>query len=437
MADSDFSLPAASTDDAPSLGGKGTGPSDAPRLGGEAALARLIDALRDDDSAIREKAAEALGGRANAVRPDRRVVDLLLGALADRSASVRMRATQALGNLHETQGDPRIHEAVIAALRDPAAGVRRGAAGALAKIGGAAVAQELFALLRDGDTGVQAAAVEALGAIGETLDDHELRVKIVRALLELPSRTPYGMYQRALRAAIPPAIARIGEASLPVLLETLERYNRASEIASEALGIIAIQATNPVLRTHVVMSLLATAWEPDVLLADAVVRGLGSIIPRLPDAHLFDRVITELLDLFHATGPMLLEVHDGVPETIAAYLEGRRLDYLRPTLIQTLGRLGAASDSAARRTAPVLIEATYDLDPLVWLHALGELRQIAAVFPEEAAAAIPALVRHLGDHSQPALHEAPRSELAAAVLRQIGTEEALGALNGWGRGKAE
>jgi HEAT repeat protein len=346
-----------------------------------------------------------------------------------------MRATQALGNLHDAGGDPRIHDAVIGALRDPAAGVRRGAAGALAKIGGAAVAEELFALLRDGDTGVQAAAVEALGAIGETLEDNALRVKIVRALLELPSRTPYGMYQRA-RGQLSPGNCADRRGGPARAAETLERYNRASEIASEALGIIAIQATNPLVRVQVVMSLLTTAWEPDVLLADAVVRVLGSVTPRLPELHLFDRVITELLDLFHATGPMLLEVHDGVPETITAYLEGRRLDYLRPTLVQTLGRLGAASEDAARRTVPVLIEAMYDLDPLVWLHALGELRQIAAVFPEEAAAAVPALARHLGDHSLPALHEAPRSELAAAVLRQIGTEEALQALNGWGRGKA-
>lgn len=436
MSNSDFNAsPApARTDQAPALGGSSAQQtlSDAPRLGGDAALARLIEALHDPDSLIRERAAEALGDGAS----DQRVIEMLLEAMQDRSASVRMRAAQALGNAYRafdgprTHGeDPRIHDALLAALRDEAAGVRRGAAGALARIGRTAAAAEIFPLLHDADVGVQCAAAEALGVIGGTLPDEALKIQIVRALLDLPSRSQYGVYQRALRAVIPPAIARVGDAGLAALQEALERYNRASEVACEALGLLAIQTETPAVRAQAILTLLATSWEPDVLLADTALRVLGSIAPRLPEARLFDRALTEMLDLFHATGPMLAELNDGVPDSLTAHLEGRSLDYLRPALVQTLGRLGASSEAAAARVVPALIEATYDLDTLVWFHALSELRQIAVHFPDAASAAVPALMRHLSDTTRPALRETPRSELAAAALRQIGSPEALDALD--------
>jgi len=119
--------------------------------------AELIEALKDEDSEVREFAAWVLGeiGDPKAVEP-------LIEALQDEDSTVRWRAANALGEI----GDPKAVEPLITALKDENSGVRRSAAGALGKIGDPKAVEPLIEALKE-DPEVRVAAAGALGWIGD------------------------------------------------------------------------------------------------------------------------------------------------------------------------------------------------------------------------------------------------------------------------------
>jgi HEAT repeat protein len=152
-------------------------------IGDTRAVEPLIAALRDDDWAMREAAAEALehldwqpeeseAGAgywivkrqwdrcaqigAPAVKP-------LIAALKDGDENSRRGIAQALGEI----GDPRAVEPLIATLKDKDEGVREAIIRALAQVGTSAV-EPLIAALEGKNKWMREAAARALGQIGDT-----------------------------------------------------------------------------------------------------------------------------------------------------------------------------------------------------------------------------------------------------------------------------
>jgi len=149
------------------------------------AVESLIGALKDSDTYVRRKAAEALGDIG-----DVRAVEPLIAELALRDGSLtsnRDEVTKALGKI----GAPAV-EPLIAALKDSNSNVRAGAAGVLKQLGwqppdieievwfwvagwefdkcvkiGAPAVEPLIAALKDSYGDVSHQAAKALGLIGD------------------------------------------------------------------------------------------------------------------------------------------------------------------------------------------------------------------------------------------------------------------------------
>jgi len=182
------------------------------------AVEPLLARLEDQDSAVRQAAANALGqiGDARAVEPliarldhqdsdarqitarvlgqigDARAVDPLIARLEDQDSAVRQAAANALGQI----SDARAVEPLIARLDHQDSAVRQAAADALGQIGDARTVDPLLARLEDQDSDVRRAAARALGQIGDAravepliagLEDQDSDVR--RAALGALSRT--------------------------------------------------------------------------------------------------------------------------------------------------------------------------------------------------------------------------------------------------------
>jgi HEAT repeat protein len=113
--------------------------------------------LKDEDSNVRWRAAEALGQ----IGSDR-AVDALFSALKDKNGFVRLRAAIALGQV----GSDRVVDALFSALKDEDSNVRWRAAEALGRIGSDRAVDALISALKDDDSDVRDRAAEALGQIG-------------------------------------------------------------------------------------------------------------------------------------------------------------------------------------------------------------------------------------------------------------------------------
>ena len=91
-------------------------------------------------------------------------MDVLAISLKDKDSGVRSRAAEALGKI----GDKRAVDSLVAALKDPFSTVRAYAAESLGRIDDARTVDVLVVSLKDQDPGVRASAAESLGKIGET-----------------------------------------------------------------------------------------------------------------------------------------------------------------------------------------------------------------------------------------------------------------------------
>ncbi len=158
------------------------------RVGTEACLRNLLDALGDEDPKVRRLAVCGL-----AASGDTRAVEPLIGALGDADEDVRTRAALALGKLGDRRAapalvraalgdDPPLHRAAVLALgeldagldvlaralgsREPAERIR--AAIALGETHDVAAVAALTEALDDPDPGVRHHVREALEKIRET-----------------------------------------------------------------------------------------------------------------------------------------------------------------------------------------------------------------------------------------------------------------------------
>jgi HEAT repeat protein len=123
---------------------------------GAPAVAPLIAALKLDDTATQEGAAEALGRLG-----DRRAVEPLIARLQGGSGQVAQKAAAALGLL----GDPQAVDPLIAVLKADEPEARRAAAEALGRLGDDRAVGALAALLKDPDADLRQTCAQALGKL--------------------------------------------------------------------------------------------------------------------------------------------------------------------------------------------------------------------------------------------------------------------------------
>jgi HEAT repeat protein len=135
-----------------------------PALAKEArgALLKILPAaLKDSRLDVRLKAAKLLQDI-----PDPVVVEPLIEALRDKDINVRQRAGTALGKI----GQPAVRS-LVALLRDPDPAMRRVAVEQLGKIRDPEALEPLLTVLRDPDPNVQWWAAWALGEMGEAAEE--------------------------------------------------------------------------------------------------------------------------------------------------------------------------------------------------------------------------------------------------------------------------
>lgn len=180
----------------------------------------LSELLYDDEVQLRRNAAWLLRKYG-----DENAVDPLIGALYDTDKKVRSFAAIALGVLE----DERAVQALIVTLRDSYIPVRLNAARALGHIGDQRAVNVLLAIVEneDEDTEVQAAAIQSLGKLGSIN-----AIDLLFAAMNDPRKSVH------VEAGM--AMARMGEASLDVLIKTLkngESGNRQRRcVSAMALG---------------------------------------------------------------------------------------------------------------------------------------------------------------------------------------------------------
>jgi HEAT repeat protein len=121
-------------------------------------LARLMQALKDEEPSVRRECAKALGEIGDA-----EAVPGLLAAVRDKAAPVRASAAWALGEI----GDKRAVEPLVRTLWDEDAEVRSQAAWGLGELGDGRAVEGLMGAVDDADRRVRRQVAWALGEIGD------------------------------------------------------------------------------------------------------------------------------------------------------------------------------------------------------------------------------------------------------------------------------
>jgi len=183
---------------------------------GRSATKTLIQALNDDDTAIRIGAAYTLGSTSDNV-----VTLALIGALADEEVDVRARAAEALGKIADTDAV----SALISALGDRSKIVRGGALQALTHIGQPAVKPLVKTIeLEDEALVTRWMAARTLVSIGEPAVE-ELIIALDHPAWDVRLRTAETLGQIGDSRAVKPLTELLGDQAAYV-----------RECAAETLG---------------------------------------------------------------------------------------------------------------------------------------------------------------------------------------------------------
>ncbi len=212
------------------------------------AVAEQIAALKDEDWAIREEAAVALG-----TLRDPRAVTPLVSLLRDKDRAVREAAIGALTAI----GEPSVPVLGLC-LSDPLALVQEAASTVLASIADERVLEPLTVSLRNRDWIVRMQAAKALGRIKDS--------RAVEPLIPLLQDSV-----KAVREEAAAALAAIGDAAVPALLTALAHSEWLVRLhAVEALG----KTRSPA----AVEPLLSALFnDPDTAIKEDAIRALGQI----------------------------------------------------------------------------------------------------------------------------------------------------------------
>jgi HEAT repeat protein len=203
---------------------------------GPAAASALLAALQDPNSNVQEAAVAILKDMA---MPE--AVEPLVGCLTSKNWVMRMHAAKALGNL----GDERAVRHLIPLLVDSVKAVRADATDALARIGRAAVAT-LLAALRHEEWILRLHACEALGKIGAEeavaplcevmLHDRDMAVRqdAAKALGSLGHPAAFEALAKAVAdlSVRPYAVDALGKVkdprAVPILIDVVAGKNRSA-----------------------------------------------------------------------------------------------------------------------------------------------------------------------------------------------------------------
>lgn len=291
-----------------------------------------IAALRDQDWAIREEAAMALGEAR-----DSRAVVPLLPMLKDPDRAVRNAAIAALTSI----GEPAV-VSLGACLRDNDLTLLESATSILARIGDPRVFDALVGVLGNADWIVRGNAAQALGRIGD--------VRGVDHLIPLLQDKVKAVRQEAARALV-----TMGEVALPRLRASLGHEDWIVRLhAVEALGKMRVP--------EVVEDLLSVMFnDRDTAVRVDAVRALGEI----GDARAVDFLVTAMND------------RDMRPKAIEALgkIGDRRAV---PVLVQVVtGTSPSANDRPMHGCGDRYEEEIMSLDAAV--RALASLRDAAAL----------------------------------------------------------
>jgi len=305
------------------------------------AVAEQIAALKDEDWAIREEAATALG-----TFRDSRAVAPLVSVLRDADRAVREAAIGALTAI----GEPSV-PALGVCLSDPQLGVQEAASAVLAVIADDRVLAPLIASLRNRDWIVRMHAAKALGRIRDS--------RSIEPLIPLLQDKV-----KAVREEATAALAAIGDAAIPSLLAALTNTEWLVRLhAVEALG-----KTRSPAAVEPLLSILFN--DQDGAIREDTIRALGLI----GDSRALDFLQVALKEpglrplAVEAMGqigdrravPVLIKVLEGEdrpeePRTVAGC--GDKWDEEMATRGAAVRALGAIGDEAA---VPLLLKALRD-----------------------------------------------------------------------------
>ena len=366
-----------------------------------AGTAALVRTLGDSDGDVRLGAVIALG--AIGARGDRSVVVPLISRVTDDKSEVKRAAIDAL----KAVGDRRAVVAVVGAFADGNLEVRKAAVVAAGKLGDPAAIPALLRTLSDGPPELRGLAMAALGDLGAAEATDELIAALRRggdgaataayALGQIASRGEGGAAERAVRAlvgalALPAtriaaeeALRRAGPAAVPALVAHVDGQLPGDPAAAVGLlGQLADARATDALIAELdrkrlglapIITALARTGDPRALvpilgllehdddqLRLAAMTALGPLIER--DDRAIDLLIDRLGDprediQILACGYLARLGARAAAPAIAALAVTPRPPSLRRAALAALGALG---DPA---TAPVLLEALADPDPVV------------------------------------------------------------------------
>lgn len=233
---------------------------------GQASVPGLLQALHDQDEAVREAAGSALARLGNPAIPG------LRSALLDAAPWVRLSAIMALRQLANQQGLPDLADALqqalpdlVDALGDEDVRVRSAAAGTLETVGDASAVELVAERLAHAEVDERWRAVGVLGAFGESAvppllaslrdPDEKVRTTAWQALQAVGKTGVQPLLTQGLRhsegvirAGAAAALAQLGDAAAPGLKEALNDEDADVRWrAIEALAAIGDREAEPLL----------------------------------------------------------------------------------------------------------------------------------------------------------------------------------------------
>ena|GEM_PF-1884943 len=305
---------------------------------GLATVPPLIKSLGDQEAALRQTAAQVLGGFGPEAKE---AIPALRELLADKEAAVRIAAADALRQIGGESESSAIVPILAAGLKDDDAQVRRTAVAALAAIASLPpdLASDLSATLKSGDglTRLHAATAlarlpgridEAMAGLADALDTAAVRIAALKALEQLGPT--------------------VKEGAVPHLIEQLNDTNNgptAGLLASTLARIAGAEAVAPL---------------------------------RAAIAQVDPRTRPPIVAALALAGPAGVEA--------LVQLSGDGEANVRRQAVQTLGTISQAENAEARNTA--LRKALGDQDPAVRLEAAVSLATLGAGVDSAVAAPV-------------------------------------------------
>ena len=341
----------------------------------------LVTRLNDEDSFVREEAAQALGesGSPRAVEP-------LITLLKDEDYFVREEAAQALGAL----GSPQAVEPLIARLSDEDPDVRWMAARSLVELGSLRAVEPLVARFTDEDPDVRAEAAQILGELGSpravepliTLlkdEDYFVRAEAAQALGELgspravePLITLLNDEDYIVRAEAAQALGELGSprAVEPLITLLNDEDSGVRRMAARSLGALGDR--------RAVEPLIAILTDPDIsnyYILDAV-ETLGTLGDQRALEPLVALLAHENIDIRLQAAEVLGALGDQrALEPLVALLAHENID-IRLQAAEVLGALG--DQRALEPLVALLAHENIDirLQAAEVLGALGDSRAV-------------------------------------------------------------